>query len=213
MSNNNENPIFVENYWPTSIMFTDHPNPTLVNDELEKNIYDWMKQDDGIKKSNRGGWHSDVDMHKRKEFTEIRDWITDQVSRVEKELCLVEDSQMIMDNMWANVNRKGDYNQLHTHPKAHISGVYYVRTPSPEQSKIWFYDPRHAYKHHPLNHDSKKIIEERHTNLWAEVHFTPQEGRLILFPAYLEHSVDPNMSDNDRISLSFNFFQGNKIRA
>ena len=27
---------------------------------------------------------------------------------------------------WANVNRRGDFNQLHTHPGATWSGVYYV---------------------------------------------------------------------------------------
>jgi uncharacterized protein (TIGR02466 family) len=32
----------------------------------------------------------------------------------------------------------------------------------------------------------------------------PQEGDLLLFPAYLPHSVGMNLSDEDRIVISFN---------
>ena len=31
-----------------------------------------------------------------------------------------------------------------------------------------------------------------------------RNGTLLLFPAYLHHSVDPNMSEHERVSLSFN---------
>ena len=31
-----------------------------------------------------------------------------------------------------------------------------------------------------------------------------RNGMLLLFPSYLEHSVDANASDDERISLSFN---------
>ena len=47
---------------------------------------------------------------------------------------------------------------------------------------------------------------------WTEVYFEPVEGRLILFPAWLSHEVEPNLSDAEgdaavRISISFNLFQ------
>jgi ectoine hydroxylase-related dioxygenase (phytanoyl-CoA dioxygenase family) len=32
-------------------------------------------------------------------------------------------------------------------------------------------------------------------------------GRIIMFPAWLWHSVEPNQSDDIRISVSFNFIQ------
>jgi hypothetical protein len=43
-----------------------------------------------------------------------------------------------------------------------------------------------------------------------EVRFEPLEGRLIMFPGWLPHEVEPNLSeeeDNIRISISFNFSQ------
>ena len=32
----------------------------------------------------------------------------------------------------------------------------------------------------------------------------PKEGDLLIFPSYLYHSVSENLSDNDRIIISFN---------
>jgi uncharacterized protein (TIGR02466 family) len=43
--------------------------------------------------------------------------------------------------------------------------------------------------------------------LWREVHYQPIAGRLIMFPSWLNHCVDPNQSDDIRISVSFNFLQ------
>ncbi len=31
-----------------------------------------------------------------------------------------------------------------------------------------------------------------------------EEGTMVIFPAWLAHSVDPNRSDRERISVSFN---------
>ena len=34
--------------------------------------------------------------------------------------------------------------------------------------------------------------------------FNPIEGKMLIFPSSLEHEVQPNESDEDRISVSFN---------
>ncbi|MEM7467528.1 MAG: putative 2OG-Fe(II) oxygenase [Pseudomonadota bacterium] len=33
----------------------------------------------------------------------------------------------------------------------------------------------------------------------------PKEGMMLIFPSYLTHMVEPHLSDDERISLSFNF--------
>ena len=39
----------------------------------------------------------------------------------------------------------------------------------------------------------------------AQVHgITPKEGGLILFPSYVDHSVNENLSNEERIVISFN---------
>ena len=36
-----------------------------------------------------------------------------------------------------------------------------------------------------------------------------KEGKMIIFPSHLEHSVNENLSDQDRISVSFNLIIDN----
>ena len=44
-------------------------------------------------------------------------------------------------------------------------------------------------------------------HLWRECHIDPKPGRIIMFPAWLWHCVEPNQSNDIRISVSFNFIQ------
>ena len=37
--------------------------------------------------------------------------------------------------------------------------------------------------------------------------YDPLEGRILMFPAWLWHCVEPNESNDIRISVSFNFIQ------
>lgn len=101
-------------------------------------------------------------------------------------------------NMWVNINKKGDWNDIHDHdPYAGtaLSGVFYVKTPV-NCGKIRFYDPRQFVTKAP---DMKYYNDGNHYH-----YIDPQPNLLIIFPGWLKHSVEPNLSDQDRISVSFN---------
>lgn len=87
--------------------------------------------------------------------------------------------------------------KAHSHPNNFLSGVYYVRT-HPGTDTINFHDPR----------SQTGIIRPPVVELTAEntdqVVVTVKNGTLLIFPAYLQHSVDANMSAEERISISFN---------
>jgi uncharacterized protein (TIGR02466 family) len=86
---------------------------------------------------------------------------------------------------------------MHSHPNNFLSGVYYVETP-PEADTINFHDPR----------IQTSIIRPPVTELTAantdQVVVKVAPGSLLVFPAYLQHSVGPNASGQERISVSFN---------
>ena len=43
-------------------------------------------------------------------------------------------------------------------------------------------------------------------NASTEMYFRPEVGKIIIFPGYLEHHVEPTKDDNDeRISIAFNY--------
>ena len=98
---------------------------------------------------------------------------------------------------WANVMAVGASHHMHSHPNNYLSGVYYVRAP-PGANTINFHDQRLQ----------ANIIRPPITQLSArntdQVVVEVTDGTLLLFPSYMQHSVDPNDSSELRISISFN---------
>ena len=52
-----------------------------------------------------------------------------------------------------------------------------------------------------------RVKTQHPKHLWREVNLNPIPGRIVIFPAWLWHSVEPNESNDIRISVSFNFIQ------
>ena len=99
--------------------------------------------------------------------------------------------------MWAIINKKNDFNVIHTHPNSYLSAAYYVKAPQNCGSFRVSNPNQIARERIPLS--DKKT--ELNMNI-AQIQ--PVEGDLLLFPAYLPHSVGINLSDEDRIVISFN---------
>lgn len=106
---------------------------------------------------------------------------------------------------WANINRTGDYHDPHNHPHAYLSGTYYVRVPDAapvvgsrrdvRPGCISFYDPRGAVNMTAIRRDP---------HIEAEFTVSPRSGLILLWPAFLQHFVHPNLCRQPRISISFN---------
>ena len=186
-----------EGFFPTLIYAQDFK---LNTNELTQNKVNWSKQGPGVKKTNVNGWHSETDMHKKPEYKPLVDELFKMVHQVFNEEFL--DKQPVLGNMWANINYKGGYNKPHVHPNSVFSGVYYVKTP-PKCGNLICNDPRPGIQ--TCMPSRKKGEPPKH--LWREVHLQPQENRALIFPAWLWHCVQPNESDDVRISVSFNFLQ------
>ncbi|MFU8896337.1 MAG: TIGR02466 family protein [Gammaproteobacteria bacterium] len=105
---------------------------------------------------------------------------------------------------WANINRFGDYHNLHNHPHSWLSGTYYLQVPEPKPlpgrsdrnpGAISFYDPRPQANMMAVRGDPQVDPEHR---------ILPRAGEILLWPAFLHHLVHPNLSDELRVSISFN---------
>ena len=188
-----------ELHFPTPIYIADIEHPTL-NQELERDIVAWSKQDKGITRTNVQGWHSTTDMHERPEFKKLVNMLYDcQKTVYEQEYY---ESEPFLGNMWANINPPGGSNRAHQHPNSLWSGVYWIKTPK-NCGQLKIDDPRSvACMTRPRQKDTKKP-----DRLWRETHYEPIAGRCIMFPSWLMHCVDPNESNDIRISVSFNFLQ------
>ena len=98
---------------------------------------------------------------------------------------------------WATVNAPGRGHAVHAHPNCFLSGVYYVEARAGADT-INFHDPR----------SQTGIIRPPVTQLVAanadQAVVAVSDGTLLMFPSWLQHSVDPNASEGNRISVSFN---------
>ncbi|HEX7250363.1 MAG TPA: TIGR02466 family protein [Burkholderiales bacterium] len=105
---------------------------------------------------------------------------------------------------WYNTNRLGDHHAPHTHPRSYLSGTYYVRVPAPPAGVedprarpgcISFYDPRTGAN--MVAAGTEYDARAAHTVL-------PSAGLLMMWPSPVQHYVHPNLSEEHRVSISFN---------
>jgi len=91
------------------------------------------------------------------------------------------------DEFWFNCSKPGESTGWHDHKeKASLSAVFYLNV-SQKSGDIQF-----RFK------DKKK---------WKYHKIKPKKNDLILFDSSLEHSVNENESQNNRISLAFNIYK------
>ena len=99
---------------------------------------------------------------------------------------------------WGCSLKAGHSQDLHVHPTAHISGVYYITVPPGAKSetstngKVRFYDPRPRANMNQLLNQSTRFRE------------APTPGELVVFPSWLEHSVAAFQGPGERICIAFN---------
>ena len=142
------------------------------------------------------GWQSVQDFHQHEAMRELVSCIDHCAAGVLRFLCIGAADYEIT-GCWATVLAPGASHKLHSHPNNFLSGVYYVRT-GEGANTINFHDPR----------KQANVIRPPVTELTAQntdqVVVQVREGTLLLFPSYLEHSVDVNGSADERVSISFN---------
>ena len=191
--------MFRELHFPTPVYIADIKHPTL-NQELERDIVDWSRQDKGITRTNVQGWHSTTDMHKLPQFKKLVNMLYACQKTIYNQEHL--DSEPILGNMWANINPPGGMNRAHQHPNSLWSGVYYIKALK-NSGHLKIDDPRSSAAMVRPNIKKGPVPARLH----RETHYEPITGRCIMFPSWLMHCVDPNQSNDIRISVSFNFLQ------
>lgn len=100
---------------------------------------------------------------------------------------------------WVNINGQGDYNERHHHDPlsgTFMSGVFYVKVPK-NSGQIRLYDPRPS-----ILLKTKDMMY--YNNGFTYHYYDPEDNFMLMFPSWLEHSVEANKSEEKRISIAFN---------
>ena len=104
-----------------------------------------------------------------------------------------------LDSMWINILEPMGHHSSHIHPHSVISGTFYVSIPE-GASALRLEDPRLGLMMNaPLRKANGK---PEHQNF---VCATPLAGTVLMWESWLRHEVPINLSDDVRISVSFNY--------
>lgn len=117
--------------------------------------------------------------------------------------------QLELMGVWFQIQNGATFHDIHTHGNCSWSGVYYVQI-----------DPTGQRARHPdfgaLNGATRfyspmfPLLGGAHIDMGnaflqqATLDVSPQEGELVLFPAFLPHKALPYVGEKDRVIVSFN---------
>lgn len=154
--------------------------------------------------SNVGGWHSRVysanDLATDTSIEFIKDSITQLVPIAQVIYSSLGINKPVkIDGFWFMVNDRNSYNKLHNHLGSWLSGVLYLKTPA-NSGRINFERPDLMYDYLDIDQVTDKSVPEYFWN--------PQPGDFLLFPSYLKHYVNQNLSidgDCTRVCIAINF--------
>ena len=111
------------------------------------------------------------------------------------------DQKVILKSIWFNYYPTGDYYQeIHNHlnsggDRSDFSGIHFLSFDPDQHSSVVFHDPSRL---------AKSTVKD--LNYSSKILFSTQEGNLIMFPSYLEHSIPQSSIEytKPRITISFN---------
>jgi len=186
------------NHWfPTPVW---HGKISTVNlSDFKQHILNIKKSDPtGVIKSNFGGWQSQPHESNFGKLFGLMAPLKSALNICKKELIGDYHKEPVIQNYWFNTNEFGDYNTIHHHRGALLSGVFYIDVPDKNMGALYIERDDH------INYYIPEDLKEFNVFTGTRITYEPIAGNLIIFPSWLKHGVDGNRSNQLRISMSFN---------
>ena len=203
----------MEVWFPLAIYHNDLPDAEKYNPAMRQTMLD-MEEQAGEHRYQNTAWTGDIHgisgVHDDPRFA----WLTAQV----EENCVqylselgydMDKIDLFIQRSWPVISRKDEGVGVHAHYNANISAVYYVDVPKDLQNED---DAGVLVMHNMANpNEMQKGIASTATDAianWNEfnyqsVNYPPVADRLLMFPAKQDHSVEPNKTDELRLSIAF----------
>ena len=152
--------------------------------------------------SNVGGWQSN-DQHigntTHPEILKLTSIVEKRFRNLGNKLEFNGPENIKISNFWININKQSDQNNPHDHPDTIFVAVYYAKVPE-NSGNIILKTPVNKYDHF-IKHEQIKKYNTYNSSIYT---YNPTVGKLVMFPAWLIHYVEPNQKEEERISIAFN---------
>jgi uncharacterized protein (TIGR02466 family) len=191
--------IHKQDWWATPIWFFDIENNIDFN-KIELECYREKNLDNtGRLISNINGWQSQlIPFDKNDEIKKAIQVIASTQHIYNNDFGVKDDLEFGIDNYWININNNNSYNIAHTHPNSLFSCVFYVKTPKDSGDILFCRNQMEDFILNPLTKNNNAYN-------FQHIKYPAIKKRVITFPSYVSHFVEENKSNEDRISISFNY--------
>jgi uncharacterized protein (TIGR02466 family) len=171
----------------------------LIQDEIKKKL-PIIEQTDPF--NNPIGWEDGVQTNIKARTNSINDFGLTHLKKyiehhVKKYIDQTQSRHPVpiaLRHSWVNKTSRDQGQDWHQHEDAYISGTYYYQTTGNDgMFNIMNPTPWMRQELFPFGN-----IADRQYDI------KPAVGKLLLFPGWLQHSVEKNKTDDTRISISFN---------
>jgi uncharacterized protein (TIGR02466 family) len=188
----------IENWFSTPIFVYDFEDNELSDIQSEisvviesaKTCYQTSPWGDSVETTFDFNGTNDIEKFKMSLFLSKIHWAVEKYTSG----ILYQGPSFVLTESWFNFSKTHGFQFDHTHAGSRISGVYYYQT-SDNDGNIRFQNPN------PFSHfrgfPADGVPSE-------SINYKSKNGRIILFPSWLTHRVNKNLTDNERISISFN---------
>jgi uncharacterized protein (TIGR02466 family) len=180
------------------------PTPVYISELDDTSICDKIyrilceDRESGSGKYKETEWKSLDFYHQHPELRDFSSMILNEFEKVYDHFQVKRDS-IYINNMWGQISNGYNYHQYHIHQNSYFSGILYLRTPQGSGETV-FYN----------NSTSTKLIRPEYNELnrfnCGNYSFTPEKGKLIIFPSWLPHAVQasllPKELDGERATLA-----------
>ena len=188
-----------EDWWATPVWYFDIPIQEVDYNKVAEECYLEKSKSEGRTVSNKIGWQSH-DIYANSEIPNISNLIKtiEMYSKnIFQDYGIKKEFNVVIGNSWININTPGSYNEFHIHPNCVLAGVYYVSAPENSGNVV-------IHNNSIMQFINASYLDTNNKNTHPEVVYKPVTGKVIIFPSWLPHSVQPNNSKEDRISIAFN---------
>ena len=138
-------------------------------------------------------------LHQQLSHKELIDWINQQVKIYWDGLGYDPIFNPKIFHMWANATGKKENVMHHNHSPFEIAGVFYINA-TPEMGGLALIHPNEMVLGRLPYYQKRESHQGRY---FFDHMIEPMPGKLILFPAWLYHKTQPNLTDELRVVMAF----------
>jgi uncharacterized protein (TIGR02466 family) len=176
---------------------------TKILDEEVKKILSFCKKKKSLDSRRLLAGHikEEYKLNSKEIFPVLTPYLSSYVQALYEQRRIIIKKNIEMRDVWVNYMKQGEFNPPHMH-EGNLSCVLYLQIPR---------DMNKNKKNHIANSAAPGSIAfqygENLKNNFVIQNFFPEVGDFFIFPAWLNHYVYPFKSNEERISLSANFYE------